>query len=232
MEILYSDKDIAVVVKPVGALSEESGNKTSVPLLIKEALGVKDVFSVHRLDKNVGGVMVYALSSRASSALIRDVAERKIIKEYACLIYGAPENPSGEMTDLLFHDSTKNKTYIAKSMRKGVRDARLEYKTIAVKDGISLMKIRLHTGRTHQIRVQFASRALPLIGDGRYGSRDNQDKPCLFSYHLSFRHPVSRKMLNFVKIPDFSALGFSEDVCKELENFRFESDKNNSEDKK
>ena len=237
LEILYSDKDIVVCIKPVGALSEKDGNKTSVPKLICEQLNIKEVFSVHRLDKNVGGIMVYALNSFSASAIIKDIADKKIIKEYAALVIGQPgkmenaaesaqENKAGEanetieekgeMIDLLFHDSSKNKTFVTSRMRKGVRNAKLEYATVMTKNGISLMRIKLHTGRTHQIRVQFSSRKMPLVGDGKYGSRDKSDKPCLFSFHLAFRHPRNKKPLDFIKYPDFEKFGFSRSDCEKL----------------
>ncbi len=213
IEILYKDKDIVVCIKPVGALSEKEGNKNSVPKLLCEELCIPEVYSVHRLDKNVGGIMVYALNSFSASALIKDFADKKVTKEYAAVIIGEPAEKRGEYSDLLFHDSRVNKTYIADKMRKGVRDARLEYATVMTKNKLSLMRIKLYTGRTHQIRVQFASRKMPLLGDGRYGSRDKNDKPCLFSFHLSFIHPRTKKQLDFIRYPDFREFGFSSDDC-------------------
>lgn len=216
IEILYKDKDIVVCIKPVGALSEKSGNKNSVPKLLCEQLCIPEVYSVHRLDRNVGGIMVYALNSFAASALIKDITDKRTTKEYAALIMGEPDEDRGVFTDLLFHDSSVNKTYIVDRMRKGVRDAKLEYAKVMTKDKISLMRIKLYTGRTHQIRVQFASRKMPLVGDGRYGSRDSNDKPCLYSFHLSFTHPRNKKQLDFISYPDFSKFGFSSDDCLEI----------------
>lgn len=224
IEILYKDKDIVVCIKPVGALSEKSGNKNSVPKLLCEELGIPEVYSVHRLDKNVGGIMVYALNSFSASALIKDFADKKVTKEYAALIIGEPSEDKGVYTDLLFHDSGANKTYVVDRMRKGVRDAKLEYAKVMTKDMISLMRIKLYTGRTHQIRVQFASRKMPLIGDGRYGSRDSSDKPCLFSFHLSFKHPRNKKPLDFVRYPDFGEFGFSADDCLMISKTAYLSD--------
>ena len=216
MELLYRDRDIAVVVKPVGALSERDGNKVSVPLLIEEKTGEKDIRSVHRLDKNVGGVMVYALNARAASKLTEDVKNGRVVKEYAAAVKGVPDPAEGEMTDLLYHDPAKNKTFVVKRERRGVRDARLAYRTLCVKNGLSLVRVRLYTGRTHQIRVQFASRSLPLVGDGRYGDRGGGDKPALFSFRLSFSHPVSGKPLSFTALPDFSELGFGTEDAEML----------------
>lgn len=217
MEILYRDRDIAVVVKPVGALSERDGSKVSVPLLLEEALGGKpDIRSVHRLDKNVGGVMVWALSARAASKLTEDVKNGKVVKEYAAVVKGVPEPPEGEMLDLLYHDPSKNKTFVVRRERRGVRDAKLAYRVVCVKDGLSLVRVRLFTGRTHQIRVQFASRSLPLVGDGRYGDRGGGDKPMLFSFRLSFEHPVSGKPLSFTALPDFSETGFDREDTEKI----------------
>ena len=217
IEILYRDRDIAVVVKPVGALSERDGNKVSVPLLLEEALGGKpDIRSVHRLDKNVGGVMVWALSARAASKLTEDVKNGKVVKEYAAVVKGVPDPAEGEMLDLLYHDPSKNKTFVVKRERRGVRDAKLTYRVVGVKDGLSLVRVRLYTGRTHQIRVQFASRSLPLVGDGRYGDRGGGDKPMLFSFRLSFEHPVSGKPLSFTALPDFSEVGFGREETEKI----------------
>ncbi len=217
MEILYRDRDIAVVVKPVGALSERDGNKVSVPLLLEEALGGKpDIRSVHRLDKNVGGVMVWALSARAATKLTEDVKNGKVVKEYAAVVKGVPDPEEGEMLDLLYHDPSKNKTFVVKRERRGVRDAKLAYRVVCVKDGLSLVRVRLFTGRTHQIRVQFASRSLPLVGDGRYGDRGGGDKPMLFSFRLSFDHPVSGKSLSFTALPDFSEAGFDREDTEKI----------------
>ena len=216
IEILYRDRDIAVVVKPVGALSERDGNKVSVPLLLEEATGEKDIRSVHRLDKNVGGVMVWALNARAASKLTEDVKNGKVVKEYAAVVKGVPEPEEGEMLDLLYHDPSKNKTFVVKRERRGVRDAKLAYRTVCVKDGLSLVRVRLFTGRTHQIRVQFASRSLPLVGDGRYGDRGGGDKPLLFSFRLSFEHPVTGKPLSFTALPDFSEAGFGREETERI----------------
>ena len=201
LDILYRDKDILVCIKPVGYLSEEDGNKRSMPRAIKEETGIENVFTVHRLDKNVSGVMVFALNSRAASSLARQIQEKSAKKEYLAVINGKPEEPSGNMFDLLFRDASKNKTYVVDRERKGVRDASLDYELLCHSEGRSLVRIELHTGRTHQIRVQFASRGMPLVGDGRYGSRDGKDEPALFSYKLGFDHPKTHKRMTFSAMP-------------------------------
>ena len=178
MNILYSDRDLAVIVKPVGVDSEHQ-----VPALISETLG-GEIFPIHRLDLNVGGVMVYARTKAAAAQLSRLVQEGKLVKEYRCLVHGNPPE-GGVLEDLLFKDSRKNKVFVVKKERKGVKKASLEY--VRLTDGSpSLLHIRLHTGRSHQIRVQFASRGFPLVGDHKYGARDEAKEPKLFSCRISF----------------------------------------------
>ena len=158
MEILFSDRDLAVCVKPVGLDSEHD-----VPAALKEALG-GEIFPIHRLDKNVGGVMVFARNKAAAAQLSRLVQDGSLVKEYMAIVHGTPEI-RGEMTDFLFKDSAKNKVFVVKNERKGVKLARLEYHCCTQMGNCTLVRIRLHTGRSHQIRVQFSSRGYPLVGD-------------------------------------------------------------------
>ena len=178
MDILYSDSHIAVVLKPVGLDSE-----TETPTAIQQALG-GDLFPIHRLDKNVGGVMVYARTKTAAATLSKAVQEGLMIKEYVALVHGTPPE-AGDWEDYLFKDSRKNKVFVVKRERKGVKKARLEF-TRQTAGETSLVHVRLHTGRSHQIRVQFASRGFPLVGDHKYGSRDEATAPKLFSCRLTF----------------------------------------------
>ncbi len=201
LNILYRDRDIAVCIKPVGFLSEEDGNKQSMPKSLKEELSLKEIFTVHRLDKNVSGVMIFALNKNAASSLAKQIEEKSAKKVYLAVIKGALPEKSGNMFDLLFRDASKNKTYVVQRERKGVRDASLDYEILAENGGTSLARIMLHTGRTHQIRVQFASRGVPLIGDGRYGSRDGKDTPALFSHYLEIKHPKTKKIMHFSALP-------------------------------
>lgn len=178
MEIVYSDKDIAVVVKPVGMDSEKA-----VPMELQTELG-GTFLPVHRLDQNVGGLMVYARNPAAAAALSRQIQEGSFLKEYVALVHGMPES-QGDWTDLLFKDSRKNKVFVVKKERAGVKKARLTYRLL--KEGEqSLVRIRLYTGRSHQIRVQFSSRGFPLVGDHKYGSRAKETAPMLFSCCLKF----------------------------------------------
>ena len=174
MQFLYHNQDLAVIIKPVGMDSE-----SAVPAAIQAALG-GECYTVHRLDLNVGGVMVYARTKSAAAALSRAVQEGTMVKEYVALIHGTVDE-SGDWTDLLLKDVRKNKVFVVDRMRKGVKDARLAFTRLDADSETSLVRIRLYTGRSHQIRVQFASRKHPLIGDHKYGARDDVKEPMLFS---------------------------------------------------
>ena len=178
MDIIYSDRELAVIRKPVGMDSEHQ-----VPAAIMENLS-GEVFPIHRLDLNVGGVMVYARTKQAAARLSRLVQEGQLVKEYRCLVHGTPPERD-VLEDFLFKDSRKNKVFVVKKERKGVKKASLEYTRLTDADP-ALLHIRLHTGRSHQIRVQFASRGFPLVGDHKYGSRDEAKAPALFSCRISF----------------------------------------------
>ena len=178
MNILYHDRDLAVILKPVGMDSEHA-----VPAAIAEILG-GEVFPIHRLDLNVGGVMVFARTKQAAAQLSKLVHEGQLVKEYRALVHGTPPE-SGVWQDFLFKDSRKNKVFVVKKERKGVKKASLEF-TRLTDSAPSLVHIRLHTGRSHQIRVQFSSRGFPLVGDHKYGSRDEAKEPMLFSCRISF----------------------------------------------
>ena len=194
MDILYSDTDIVVCIKPVGLDSEHQ-----VPETLIEILGGQ-IFPIHRLDMNVGGVMVYARTKQAAAQLSRAVQEGTMVKEYVAQVHGTPPE-TGDWQDLLFKDSTKNKVFVVKKERKGVKKARLEFQRLSEGER-SLVRIRLHTGRSHQIRVQFASRGFPLVGDRKYGGRDEATAPMLFSCCLTFPH--KGKTLRFEQLPDWA----------------------------
>ncbi len=190
VRLLYRDASLIVCEKPVGISSESPG----LPELIRDQEGYA-VLPVHRLDQATGGVCVLARSPRACAALQKLFQEDQVVKEYLAVISGLPETESGSFSDLLYHDPRKNKTFVVDRMRKGVREAFCEWHVIESTEQseglISLVRVRLHSGRTHQIRVQFASRQLPLAGDRRYGSRIKDTVPALWSAHICFPHPVS-----------------------------------------
>lgn len=195
MDILYSDKHIAVVIKPVGLDSENQ-----VPTALKEALG-GEVFPIHRLDQNVGGVMVYARTKQSAANLSKAVQEGAMVKEYVATVHGVPPE-QGDWEDLLWKDSRKNKVFVVKRQRGGVKEARLEFIRLATNGETSLVRIRLHTGRSHQIRVQFSSRGFPLVGDHKYGSRDDRTAPMLFSCRITF--PYRGETRSFEAMPEWA----------------------------
>ena len=196
MEILFSDNDMAVCLKPVGMDSEQQ-----VPQALSAQLG-GEIYPIHRLDLNVGGVMVYARTRAAAAALSRAVQDRTMVKEYIAMVHGVPPQ-SGDWEDLLFKDSRKNKVFVVKRKRSGVKEARLEYQRLTDADP-SLVRIRLHTGRSHQIRVQFSSRGYPLVGDHKYGARDQEKAPMLYSCCLRF--PFNGRELQFESLPQWGVL--------------------------
>lgn len=195
LDILYQDGQIVLCVKPTGVLSEEGG----MPELLRDQTASTQIFCVHRLDRAVGGLMVYVKTREAAAALSRQIAEGRMEKRYLAVCRGdAPER--GEMRDLLFHDAKTNKSYVVKRMRKGVREAALRYEKLEWQGDLSLVRVELLTGRSQQIRVQFASRQLPLLGDRRYGGGMG-NAPALWSSELRFRHPSSGKELSFQVLP-------------------------------
>lgn len=203
--ILYQDAHLLLVEKPAGVLAQaDAAGGDSLPArLARQGLAVKPV---HRLDKATGGVMVYALSDWAAAALSALVGQHdRFVKDYLAVVAGCPEPPAGVYEDLLYHDARRNKSYVVKRKRNGVRQASLSYtvcQTVALPQGtFSLVRVRLHTGRTHQIRVQFASRGTPLCGDGLYGGV----RGCplaLWSCRLTFPHPVTGQILTAASQPD------------------------------
>ena len=196
MEILYSDPQIIVCTKPVGLDAEHE-----VPAALQEMMG-GDIFPLHRLDKNVGGVMVFARRKKAAADFSRLIQNGEMIKEYVAQVHGTPPE-EGVWEDFLFKDSRKNKVFVVKKQRAGVKAAKLSFFR-ATQGELSLVRVRLYTGRSHQIRVQFASRGFPLVGDHKYGARDTSATPMLWSYRISF--PYGGKTVTFEKYPDWFAL--------------------------
>ena len=200
--VLFEDKNLIVLIKPVGVSSEDG-----MISLLREYLGDTNHYIgvIHRLDTAVSGVMVYAKTKTAAADLSKQIQNGTFIKKYLAVVLGKPENNNGRYDDLLFKDSTKNKSFVVKNERKGVKKASLSYNVLGEHQldngNISLVKIQLHTGRTHQIRVQFSSRKMPLLGDKKYGSKF--DCPiALFSHSLTFVHPETKKEVCFEALPE------------------------------
>ena len=206
LRILYEDNHIIVVVKPYNVLSQgDSTGDVSIMDMIKDYIKKKynkpgNVYLglVHRLDRPVGGIMVFARSSKAASRLCKAFNEHSITKKYLAIVNGKMESDKGTLTDLIEKGKDGN-SFVSKNGKEAILDYEvLEYNK---EYDCSLVSIDLKTGRHHQIRVQFASRGHYLLGDQRYGVLDNK-QICLFSYYLSFMHPVTKEILEFKVFPD------------------------------
>ena len=201
MEIVYQDNDIIVAVKPARVLStDEPGG---MPELVRNALGdpKADVRTVHRLDRVVSGLMVLARSAQAASELSRQIREDVFQKEYLAVVHGRPEPAEGRLTDLLIRDKARKMTMVVAAPEKGAQEAILDYKVVTVSETMSRVWVGLKTGRTHQIRVQFASRGMPLVGERKYAVLEDNCEIALWSHRLSFYHPTSGQWMTFEKEP-------------------------------
>lgn len=205
IEILFENDDFVACVKPVGVASQNDKAVDMVKLLQSQL--ESEIFPVHRLDTVVGGTMVFAKTQKAAAGLSKIIADGLFTKRYLAVVSGKPEKESDVLEDLLFKDSSKNKSYVVKRERKGVRKAKLEYEVLSHKDDMTLINVFLHTGRFHQIRVQFASRKLPLIGDRKYGNRDNRCNVALWSEMISFQWNSDKFV--FLSKPDSSQFPWS-----------------------
>ena len=200
MEIIYQDNRVVVAVKPAGILStDEPGG---MPSLLRQMLGTDCIRTVHRLDAQTGGLMVFARSRKAASLLSEQLRQHRIRKTYLAVLHGLPQPPSGQLRDLLGRDSLRRVTYVADAPSPETREALLSYETLDTAGGLTLVRVRLYTGRTHQIRVQFASRSLPLAGDRKYGLPDDPIAPlALWAWQLSFTHPETGQAMTFTRLP-------------------------------
>ena len=195
MKLLYVDQDIVVCIKPARVLStDEPGG---LPDLVRQELGnpKEDIRTVHRLDRVVSGVMVLARNAAAASELSRQIREDAFDKEYLAVIHGCPEDNWGTLTDLLYRNKARRMTMVADAPGKGVQEAILDYQVLSCNGQMSLVKIQLHTGRTHQIRVQFASRGMPLVGERKYATLEDPCEIALWSHKIGFVHPATGKRM-------------------------------------
>ena len=200
MELIYQDKDILVCVKPARVLStDEPGG---VPELVRKALGDEkaDVRTVHRLDRVVSGLMVLARNAKAASELSRQIRDGEFQKEYQAVVHGTPEE-NGTMKDLLARDKARKMTMVVSEPGKGVQEAILHYQRLSAAEELSRVRIQLETGRTHQIRVQFSSRGMPLVGERKYAVLEDECEIALWSYRLAFTHPATGKPMEFILEP-------------------------------
>lgn len=201
MELLYVDEDIVVCIKPARVLStDEPGG---LPDLVRKALGdpSAQIRTVHRLDRVVSGVMVLARTKEAASELSRQIREGGFEKEYMAVVHGVPEHPAGEFRDLLGRDKARKMTFVSDVPGKGIQEAILKYTTESVSEEKSKVRIQLLTGRTHQIRVQFACRGMPLVGERKYATREDPCEIALWSHSIGFSHPRTGASVTFTKEP-------------------------------
>lgn len=197
MELIYCDETLLVCVKPAGVLStDEPGG---VPELARMELGDEkaQVRTVHRLDRVVSGLMVLARTAAAASELSRQIRENEFEKAYLAVVHGHPDQKEGTMVDLLQRCKQERKTYVVTQMEKGVQEAILDYRVLAENQDMSKVYITLRTGRTHQIRCQFSSRELPLVGDRKYSLLEDGCNIALWSHRIAFTHPVTGKRMEF-----------------------------------
>lgn len=200
IKILYEDKYITICEKKPGELSEMSESGDSLPKMLENETR-HEIFPIHRLDRPVGGAFLCANGKESAAAFSRLNEVNAVEKTYLAVTDGAPPEDKGEMRDFLFWDKNSQKSFTVKKMRRGVKEAALEYSVSEKSGNHALVKLRLITGRTHQIRAQLASRKTPVTGDGKYGSRDNRCSCALWSYSLSFVHPVTKERLTIFSEP-------------------------------
>ncbi|OON87243.1 hypothetical protein BXO88_05090 [Oribacterium sp. C9] len=206
MRIINETENYIVICKAPGEDSEKD-----VPGLLasQSEKDAKDYFCVHRLDKTASGLLVYGQNKSAAADLTKQIQDETVEKTYLAVVAGKPETMEGSFHDLLYKDKMKQKSFPVKRMRKGVKEADLSYKvleTIEYEDSlISLVEVKLHTGRFHQIRCQFASRKMPLLGDGKYGSRIKTKSLCLFCNSLGFYDSAAKSKVSFEALPEDEA---------------------------
>jgi len=209
LNVIYEDNHIIVIEKPYGVPTQaDITNSIDMQTLVKEYIKEKynkpgNVFAgiVHRLDRNVGGIMVFARTSKAASRLSEEIRSRNFKKTYLAWVNGKLKNKVGIFKDYLLKDEVNNFVKVVEKGVKGAKEAILDYEVLEEKGNMSLVKVNLHTGRAHQIRVQFSSRGHALIGDKKYGGIERENIS-LWSYKISFKHPVKDEIMNFELEPN------------------------------
>ena len=201
MELIYVDRDIVVCIKPPRVLStDEPGG---LPELVRHALGDPNanIRTVHRLDRVVSGLMVLARTNKSAAELSRQIRKDLFEKEYLAVLHGVPAEKAGTLRDLLLRNKAERKTYVVQEPGKDVQEAILNYRLLSQTDAMSKVAIELITGRTHQIRAQFSSRDLPLVGDRKYSLYEDDCEIALWSHRIAFHHPYTGKRMEFIQEP-------------------------------
>ena len=204
MELIYQDRDIVVCVKPARALSTDLPG--GVPELVRRELGDEkaNIRTVHRLDRVSSGLMVLARNAKAAAELSRQIREGEFGKEYQIVVHGHPDSTQGTMEDLLLRNKEERKTYVVTEPGKDAQQAILHYQVMNSNDALTRVHVNLQTGRTHQIRVQFSSRGMPLVGDRKYSTLEDDCEIALWSYRLTFFHPYTGEQMEFTLEPPAS----------------------------
>jgi 23S rRNA pseudouridine1911/1915/1917 synthase len=210
MVVLYEDNHTIAAVKPAGipVMADSSGDESMLDM-VKEYIKVKyskpgNVFIglVHRLDRETGGAMVFARTSKGASRISAEIRQREFKKTYLAVIEGEIPKKKGALSNYLKKNRKLNKSFVVDSNQKGAKEARLEYEVLESKNGMSLVSINMETGRHHQIRVQFSNAGHPLAGDVKYGGRPGFTT-ALWSYSIEFKKPVGDEMVRVVSEPDY-----------------------------
>lgn len=194
MDIIYYDDNIIVAIKPAGVIStDEPGG---MPSLLRQALGNEnaDIRTVHRLDQVVSGLMVFAQNPETASELSRQIRAGEFKKTYLAVVRGVPQERKGRMEDILLRSKEQRKTFVVNKPCRGSQEAVLDYRLLGSNGELSMVEINLITGRTHQIRAQFTHRRLPLVGDRKYGGRDDGCDIALWSYSIGFTNPATGRL--------------------------------------
>lgn len=245
LDILFEDEYLICVDKKSGVLSQGNEKTKSLSDYVADYLSTKGnaliesdkaqdrnrskkngssvpyVGTVHRLDKLTSGIVMYSKDERTTARLSELFKDKKIEKTYLAIVEGKCDTKNGSMEDFLYFDRKKNKSFVVKKERKGVKKAKLNFSLLAYgridEKDVSLVKINLETGRTHQIRVQFSSRHMPVLGDRRYGSKINTNGIMLHSSRLSFTHPVTKENICLTSIPSHGYFSdFKEQLSKTI----------------